>query len=51
MDKNELKPHWQRLIKYAELLNNVRLTVEIQDGLPVKVKIKELKQEEFSLTE
>jgi len=50
MDKTDLKPHWQRLIKYAELLNNIKLTVEIQDGVPVKIKIKEIRQEEFDLT-
>ena len=46
----ELKPHWEKLIKYAELLNNVKLSVDIQDGVPVKIKIKEVRQEEFDLT-
>jgi len=50
MDKTDLKPHWIKLMNYAKLLNNVKFSLEIQDGVPVKVKIKELKQEEFDLT-
>jgi len=50
MDKTDLKPHWIKLMDYAKLLKNVKFSLEIQDGVPVKVKIKELKQEEFDLT-
>lgn len=50
MDKNDLKPHWLRLIDFVKTLNNVKLTVDFEEGLPVRAKIKEIKQEEFDLT-
>ena len=50
MDKVDLKPHWIKLMDYAKLLKNVKLSVDIQDGVPVKIKIKEVRQEEFDLS-
>jgi len=44
------KTHWIKLMDYAKLLKNVKLSVDIQDGVPVKIKIKEVRQEEFDLT-
>ena len=36
MDKTDLKPHWIKLMDYAKLLKNVKLSVDIQDGVPVR---------------
>ena len=50
MNQSELKPHWTKLIDFVKILKNVRLTIDFQDGLPIKIKIKEIQQEEFDLT-
>ncbi len=45
-----LKPHWIKLIDFVDKLKNGTIVVDFQDGLPVKFKIHEIKQEEFDLT-
>ena len=50
MAELNLKPHWKRTIEIVKTLQNVDVLLKCQDGLPVKLIIKDIKQEEIDLT-
>lgn len=50
MLEKDLKPHWQRLIRLIELLENGEATVKFEAGLPVRVIKAEGKIEQKDLT-
>ena len=48
--KPELKSHWQRLIELIEQYRNGEVTLVFQDGLPIRVRKIEGKNEDVDLT-
>ena len=50
MDKDKLKPHWERLIRLVEKTRNGKATFHWQDGLPIDLQDTETHRRHIDLT-
>ena len=48
--EKELKPHWRRLIREVEQMQNGSCTLDFQNGLPVGIREIEGKKRDVDLT-